>query len=52
MEKESITIIIDANSSSGYNFKDRRVITVQGTRGDIAKKLDEIRTDIEETFET
>lgn len=53
MEKESITIeieawVIKANSS----LRDCRRITVQSTRGAVAKKLDEICADIEATFET
>lgn len=53
MEKESITITIEASIIGQYTkLHDKRQITVQSTRGEVAKKLDEICADIEANFES
>lgn len=54
MEKESITIKIELENgsiTSSNHFRDRREITVQATRGELTKKLDDICAEIDESFE-
>jgi hypothetical protein len=54
MEKETITIKIWAECDThtqSYMLADHRTLKVEGTRGEVAKKLDEICADIETSFE-
>lgn len=51
MEKETITIQIQAHVFNGNLLHDYREIKVASTRGEVAKKLDEICADIEANFE-
>lgn len=50
--KESIEIKIEAHVfSKENNLHDYRTVKVEGTRGEVAKKLDEICADIESCFD-
>ncbi len=51
MEKETITIQIQAHVFKADQLHDYREIKVESTRGEVAKKLDEICADIEQSFE-
>ena len=51
MEKQSITIKVSATGISYNELHDERTFVVQGTRGEVCKKLDEICDDIDASFE-
>ncbi len=55
MEKETIIVSIEINTPAGVAMADRfddcRKISLETTRGEITKKIDEICADLEATFE-